>query len=261
MLDARELYEMVTKEKPPQPGALERQQKRQVRAARNKRLGALAVAAMIGVIALIVVLRPGEHDTTVPATGSPSVDPAETAAIQVVTDFHQAYWVHDADKASTYLADDADLSGFVGAGGASAGSPKMFRLQIAWDEATGMKEMLDSCAATILDPGTIGVTCTYDWHGLRSDEIGLGPYTGSSADYIVRDGKIVGAGPGSLDTSEFSPEMWEPFVAWVSATYPADAEVMYNADLSNYVLTRASIRLWDRRTRGYVREVNQGNLG
>jgi hypothetical protein len=216
---------------------------------------------MIGVIALIVVLRPGEHDTTVPATGSPSVDPAETAAIQVVTDFNEAYWAYDADQAFTYLADDADLTGFVGAGGAPAGSPEAFRLQIAWYEATRMKEILDSCDANTLDSGAIGVTCAYDLHALRSDEIGLGPYSGSFSEYTIRDGKIVDAGPGSLNTKDFSPEIWEPFAAWVSTTYPDDAAVMYNADLSNYVLTKASIRLWEKRIREYVHEVNQGNIG
>ena len=45
MPDVREAYEMITKQKRPEPGALERQQKRQVRAARSKKIGAFAVAA------------------------------------------------------------------------------------------------------------------------------------------------------------------------------------------------------------------------
>ena len=48
MPDVREVYEMVTKQKPPEPGALERQQKRQVRTARNRKIGAFVVAAAIG---------------------------------------------------------------------------------------------------------------------------------------------------------------------------------------------------------------------
>lgn len=56
MPDVREVYEMVTKQKPPEPGALERQQKRQVRTARNRRIGAFAVAAAIGLVAVALIL-------------------------------------------------------------------------------------------------------------------------------------------------------------------------------------------------------------
>ena len=48
MPDVREVYEMVTKQKSPEPGALERQLKRQVRTARNRKFGAFAIAAAIG---------------------------------------------------------------------------------------------------------------------------------------------------------------------------------------------------------------------
>jgi hypothetical protein len=81
MPDVREVYEMVTKQKPPAPGALERQQKRQVRAARNKKIGAFAVAAAIGAAAVVLVLanRPGGNATT-PASEAPTVNPAEAGA-------------------------------------------------------------------------------------------------------------------------------------------------------------------------------------
>ena len=81
MPDVREVYEMVTKQKTPEPGALERQQKRQVRAARNKRFGAFAVAAAIGVVAIVLILvnRPGE-DTTTPAGRPSTVNPTDPSA-------------------------------------------------------------------------------------------------------------------------------------------------------------------------------------
>src|SRR5205809_7020475 len=65
MPDMREVYEMVTTQKRPEPGALERQQKRHVRAARNKRNAAFAVAAVIAlvVVALILEARTGPNAT------------------------------------------------------------------------------------------------------------------------------------------------------------------------------------------------------
>jgi hypothetical protein len=56
--------------------------------------------------------------------------------------------------------------------------------------------------------------CTYDFHSLRSDEIGPGPFSGSYFDLIVRDGEIADAS-GYLEIEEFGNQMWEPFARWV----------------------------------------------
>jgi hypothetical protein len=63
MPDVREVYETITSQKPPAPGAFERQQKRQVRSARNKRIAAFAVAGVIalGAVALILDARTERH--------------------------------------------------------------------------------------------------------------------------------------------------------------------------------------------------------
>ena len=77
MPDIQEVYDMVTKQKPPEHGALERQQQRQIRAARSKKIGALLVAAVISVVAIavIVMTRPAESGTN--PTNVPIVDPAD----------------------------------------------------------------------------------------------------------------------------------------------------------------------------------------
>jgi len=68
MTDVREVYEMVTKQKPPEPGALERQHTRQVRTARNRKIGAMVVAAAIGLGGLIAVIsNVGDGTRTQPA--------------------------------------------------------------------------------------------------------------------------------------------------------------------------------------------------
>ena len=61
MPDVKEVYEMVTKQKPPQPGALERQLGRQRRAGRNRKVGAIAVAAalVVGLVTIALVSDPG----------------------------------------------------------------------------------------------------------------------------------------------------------------------------------------------------------
>jgi hypothetical protein len=74
---------------------------------------------------------------------------------------------------------------------------------------------------------------------------------------------VSGQGPAAsqfIEISEFSTEVWYPFVEWVSTTYPEDAAVMYDGDPSTASerLTDESIRLWERHTREYVKEVKQG---
>ena len=61
----------------------------------------------------------------------------------------------------------------------------------------------------------------------------------------------------SWDIKKFSPQRWEPFRDWVSASYPKDFGVMYTGGGSNFELTEESIRLWEQRTREYVKEVRR----
>jgi Tol biopolymer transport system component len=80
MPDVREVYEMVTRQKPPDPGALERQQKRQVRAARNRKVGAFVTAAAIGVTAIAVILGiRGGQNAPIPADESGTVAPGRVS--------------------------------------------------------------------------------------------------------------------------------------------------------------------------------------
>jgi hypothetical protein len=118
--------------------------------------------------------------------------------------------------------------------------------------------MLNSCEETGSSASGTLVRCTFDFHAIRSDEIGRGPYRGSFFDLTVRDGKIVRASK-TWETEEFSPQMWEPFATWVSTAHPEDAAVMYQDETYGGArLTEESIRLWERRSREYVEEVGRG---
>jgi len=260
MPDVREVYEMVTKHKPPEPGALERQQRRQIRTARNKRVGAFAVAATIGVVAfaLFVGSRP-EQDGTTPATEAPAADPSDAEVPPIVGGFLEAYGALDADQAITYLADDADLSSLLLGPESVEGAHDELRLNIAMLEATGYVQILGSCEQMTSAGSVTNFRCPFDFHVLRSDELGLGPYGGSFFDLTVRDGAIVRA-TTYWEIEEFSPQVWEPFADWVYRTHPEDARIMYAEPATLHRLTEESIRLWEKRTREYV-EVQLGDLG
>jgi hypothetical protein len=246
MPEVQEVFRMATQKVRPDPGFVDRQYDHRRKQERKRKIGALAVAATIGVAAVALFLATrGGQDTTTPAVESP------ITAEEVATGFLEAYGGLDADRAITYLADEASISELTG----GEGSLQEFRRFVSWLEAGGYGQVLDPCEEQGSSSAGARVHCTFDFHFLRSDEIGLGPYTGSSFDLTVLDGEITRV---SLfwEQGEFSPQMWEPFAAWVSTTYPEDAAVMYEDE--TYSLerrTQESIRLWDRHTREYAEEV------
>jgi hypothetical protein len=214
------------------------------RTSRHRRPIIIAAAAAAAVVLIVVgaVALATRDDTTEPATDQTSV------ATEVARGFVEAYGAFDADKALSYLADDADISGLI-----EGGSPEALRPHLAWLEAVGQKQMLDSCNERSSSATDISIRCTYDFHSFGSDELGLGPFRGSYFDLTVRDGAIVQASK-YVENEQFSPQMWSPFADWMDANYPADADVMYTSasrsGLPRY--TEESIQLWARHIRDYV---------
>jgi hypothetical protein len=179
--------------------------------------------------------------------------------VEVATSFVEAVGASDAEQAISYLGDDADISKLVGSVGAQGmeGTPGELRLLLSLFEAQGYKQMLDSCKDLGSSASGTSLSCTFDYHNFRSDEIGRGPFSGSSYSLTVRHGEIIQARM-DFGVEEFSTQMWEPFASWVSKAYPEDAAVMYTDETHSGVrLTEESIGLWERHTRGYVEEVGR----
>jgi hypothetical protein len=252
MPELREVFEMTTKQVEPDADSWREQEKRQRRANRNKKVGAFAVTAAIGVAAVAVILgsRVGRND--------PAANPVNpTAAEKVATRFVEAYGAFNVEQAIVHLADDADISGLVGSLGAQGlqGTRGELRSLSSLLQAMGYVQVLDSCEETESSASETNVRCRFAFHLLGSSEFGRGPFRGSSFDLTVRDGEIAAASL-SFEIEKFSPQMWEPFARWVSTTHPEDATVMYeDATYSGTRLTDRSIRLWDRRVRQYVEQI------
>ena len=228
----------------------------------GNKAGLFAVASAI---LLLVACTPGaREEENAPATEEPATENAvETTADEVATGFLEAFGAFDAERAITYLAEDAgisDLIGSVGAGGVE-GTQEEFRILVSLLEAEGYRQMLDSCEEMgSLASGT-GVRCGFDFHLFGSDRIGLGPFGGSYFDVYVRDGEVVRASM-SWETEKFSPQVWEPFAEWVSTAHPDDAALMYQDQTRSGVrIAEESIPLWKRHVRGYVKQVRQETEG
>jgi hypothetical protein len=193
---------------------------------------------------------PAEQPTSV------SLDSSAADADEIAKGFLDAYAAYDADRAMTYLTDDAVLTD---AGGVEVfESPKAMRLALDFFEAQPYKQMILDCEQQDETAVGISVRCPFKFHAIRSDEIGLGPYGDNYWELTVRDGKIVSAETNLADNG-FSQEMWEPFAQWVSAEYPEDAAVMYtDRSHTGARISEESIQLWGQRSREYTQAVLTG---
>jgi hypothetical protein len=254
--DLREVYEMVTQQKPPDPGALDRQRTRQIRTTRHRKIGTFLVVAAMGLatIALVVGTRgqPGEDAPQNP----PAANPEGTVSEVVARKFVGAIGALDANQALAHLSDDADVSGVVTSlgGGLDGRADELPRLMSMLD-AMGYRQRHVSCDETARSPSSTTVRCTFAFHLLGSFEFGRASFGGSYFDLVVHDGRIVRASI-HWNTERFSPQMWDPFARWVFATHPGDAALMYeDATHGAARVTTGSIRLWTRHVRTWVDEV------
>jgi hypothetical protein len=229
------------------------------------RLGRASQLCVMAILLLAVACNRGGNSGIIGPTATGS-DPKERTAteaseVEIASSFVEAYGAFDAEEAVTYLAADAaivDLIGSVGAHRGVEGTPDELRLLMSLLQAEGYRQTLDTCEAQGESASGTLVHCTFDFHLFGSDRLGLGPYDGSSFDLTVLDGEIVRAA-ASFEVEEFSPEMWEPFEAWVSEAYPDDATAMYDDETHTGVrLSEESVRLWKRHVREYVEEVKLG---
>jgi hypothetical protein len=249
MPELKEVFDMTTKQIEPDLDAWRDQEHRQRRAVRNRKVGAIAVVAVIAIVAGALIARSVGGSSTQPgARPSPSATPFDPTVTTVANGFVQAFGDFDANGVLRYLADDAVIQ-------LEATSPEELPLLISFWKAMGYEQILDgACAVTGSHAAGTVVRCPFDFHAIRSDEIGLGPYSGSYWDLTVRDGEIVIVSE-HLEIETFSGEMWEPFATWVSENHPEDGAVMFNGNYTNFELTKRSIRLWEKRTREYVDEL------
>ncbi|HEY5879592.1 MAG TPA: hypothetical protein VIU11_11830 [Nakamurella sp.] len=225
-------------------------------AADRRRAGAVLAAAIVAVVIAGSAWYATAHRLASDQPVEPARPPVDTTAVRTTEDFLGA--LRDArtasgeqldpavDRVFSYLADDALVT-------ESFGSPEELRWSLAWERATAWREMVDACVQTGSDAAGTVIECPFTFHGIRSEEMGLGPFRDNNWRFRVRDEKITDAQWNfNIDTG-FSSQMWEPFERWVSTTYPDDAAVMYNdASHTHSRSTTEASALWERRTREYA---------
>jgi hypothetical protein len=188
------------------------------------------------------------------------------SAEEVARGFLDAYGAFDADRAMTFVTKHALA--------AEWGTPADFRLELKLLEATGWRQTIRDQTKPAPPPGRDGcevydfaahqtkdarprrltVRCHYEYHGLRSDEVGRAPYGDHYWNIVVHKGRIVSVedrGPSTPDM--FDVVVWKPFRRWVRSAYPKDAAAMYQGTKRfEWKRTLESVRLWDQHSREYV---------
>lgn len=208
--------------------------------ARRRRV-IIGAAAAVAVVVLGILLLPRMRD------GAPVAD-APPTAVEVATAFVEAYVSFDVDLASRYLAADVDLSQLDGG--------QQWRLGNRWLQATGPEFLVGACEELGNSATATSVRCPFDFYGLRSNEIGLGPYSGSYFDLTLEDGEVTSVAlRWAYMNNGYSQEMWKPFADWVATNHPEDLLTMYTGGISSPRWTEESIDLWEQRLREYVAEV------
>ncbi len=208
-------------------------------------IGIAAAAAII--IGALLLLQPREEAPVADQpTTTAAVEPSAASPMEIATAFVDAYAAFDIEAATAYLSPDAIVDIF--------GDVETWPLGRRFLQAHGTQLFIESCEAK----GAISVRCRFDYQALRSDEIGLGPFSSSYFSLTVQDGKITVASMyWAYMENLWSAQMWEPFAAWVGANHPEDGAVMY-ADwplVGDQAMTEESIPLWEQRSREYVEYV------
>ena len=204
-------------------------------------------ATLIGVVvAALIVFWPRGGDDAESATADAAEAPPDTAAEQLAAGFVDAYANHDADLAASYLNEELLTSRFKGL--------EALKLETSWMALTGGEILAGPCQHH--DTSSVGVIvrCSYEFHGLRSDELGLGPYGGNHYEVTVSDGHIVGFDDHiAFLTNGFSEEMWKPFARWIADNHPDDIDTMYTSPAMTFQrASDESNQLWEQRTREYA---------
>ena len=206
---------------------------------RRPALAAWSGVAIVAVLGAIFVLLQANERT----------DPAaERAPLDIASEYLEAYREFDVARVESMLAADARVLPW------ESYAPRDWKSDLRYLEAVGFQILAVECTEVPWSGTGVKVGCEYEAHGLGSDQIGLGPFSGHTFELVIENGLVRNSYMG-FDFSEFSGSMWWPFQDWIKENHPEDFEVLYESpNLSRQ--TDDAIALWEQRVEDYVAFVN-----
>jgi hypothetical protein len=206
---------------------------------RRPALAAWSGVAIVAVLGAIFLLLNANEMTDVAAERTP---------LDIASEYLKAYREFDVDGVESMLAADARVLPW------ESYSPRDWKSDLRYQQAAGFQILVGECTEAPWSGGGVKVTCEYEAHGLGSDRIRLGPFSGHAFELVIDNGLVRHSSMG-FDFSEFSGAMWWPFQNWIKEIHPEDFEVLYE-DPTLSRQTDDAIALWEQRVEDYVAYVN-----
>ena len=142
-------------------------------------------------------------------------------AIDLAQRFVQARDRWDGEAVRALVADDAEI-----VGENQVTTADEYLVNADFERVTGWHFLEPECTATEVGPPIV-VTCSYVMENAWSRALGVGPFTGSSFQFVIDDGQIQQV-THYFDFDLFAPQVFEVWVAWLTDTHPDDVDVMYD---------------------------------
>ncbi len=197
----------------------------------------------IAVAAFVVVLFVGAAAVfLLQANDEPSAAAPEDVALA----FREAQNSGDSAAALALLAPGATFDGGMSANASEFVSQVDWYTALEWDfTPTECTEITTGSATT--------VTCSYTHENAWTRALGVGPFTGGEATYVVESGLITSY-VWRFDNAGFSRQAWEPFTSWVILNHPDDRLTILTNGGTAPVLTPEALVLWAQFTQEFVAE-------
>ena len=192
-------------------------------------------------------------NSSAPATSAPPAATEAQVAIALAQRFVEARDAWDGEAVRALVADDAVIDDF------DVSNADDYLLGAEIEQATGWRYLQPECTAIVPGP-PIQVSCTYTMENAWSQALGVGPFTGSNFTFVIADGQIQQI-THVFDFSQFSPQVYEVFLDWLTATHPNDDDVMINPTTGNFNVTPESIALFEHHTIEFVASLNDTGSG
>ena len=192
-------------------------------------------------------------NSSAPATSAPPAATEAQVAIALAQRFVEARDASDGEAVRALVADDAVIDDF------DVSNPDDYLPLAENQQATGWRYMQPQCTTIMPDP-PIQVSCTYTMQNAWSEALGVGPFTGSNFTFVIADGQIQHI-THVFDFSQFSPQVYDVFLDWLTATHPNDIAVMLNSTTGNFNVTPESIALFKHHTTEFVASLNDTGSG
>lgn len=194
--------------------------------------GGLAAAAAVVAGFALWSGDPGDQGT------SPAGETDHEAAVEVAESFLEAFAAGDEAGAESYVA--AGVTPWEG-----------WRNDLLDEGVWRPDYILQPCEEMFTSGAGTRVNCPYEYHALRSEELGLEPFGNNVFTILVADEKVVSADPGQNAFSNGQSDLFEAMSAWMQENHPQAWEFI-DRDRHTPAEEKRAFRLWEQYSQEYV---------